>query len=46
MRGYDRAGVLAELERRLANAREAELGEALRQVERIARFRLNDLLGG
>jgi 2-oxo-4-hydroxy-4-carboxy-5-ureidoimidazoline decarboxylase len=45
VRGYDRAGVLAELERRLGNAREAELAEALRQIERIARFRLGDLLG-
>ena len=46
VRGYDRAGILAQLERRLANARDAELGEALRQIGRIARFRLNDLLGG
>jgi len=44
--GYGRAGILAELERRLANARDAEFGEALRQIGRIARFRLNDLLGG
>ena len=46
VRGHDRASVLAEMERRLRNAREAEIAEATRQVERIARFRLNDLLGG
>jgi len=45
VRGYDRAGILAEWERRLGNATEAEHVEALRQIERIARFRLNDLLG-
>jgi len=46
VRGYDRAGILAEWERRLGNAPELERAEALRQIERIARFRLNDLLGG
>ena len=46
VRGYDRAGILAEWERRLGHAPEVERAEALRQIERIARFRLNDLLGG
>jgi 2-oxo-4-hydroxy-4-carboxy-5-ureidoimidazoline decarboxylase len=44
VRGYDRAGILSQLERRLGNTREAEFAEALRQIERIALFRLNDLL--
>jgi 2-oxo-4-hydroxy-4-carboxy-5-ureidoimidazoline decarboxylase len=46
VRGHDRAGILAQWERRLGNAPEAERAEALRQIERIARFRLEDLLGG
>ena len=46
VRGHDRASILAQWQRRLGNAPEAERAEALRQIERIARFRLEDLLGG
>jgi 2-oxo-4-hydroxy-4-carboxy-5-ureidoimidazoline decarboxylase len=40
VRGLDRAGILARLEARLRNDRDAEFAEALRQVERIAALRL------
>ena len=45
VRDHDRAGILAAFERRLANDTETEFDEACRQVERIARLRLDDLLG-
>ena len=44
VRGHSRQSVIAELDRRLANPVEAEFAEALRQIERIAGLRLNDLL--
>lgn len=40
VRGLDRAAIIAAFERRLDNTREAEMAEALRQVERIAALRL------
>lgn len=45
VRGYDRAGVIAQMATRVERDRDAEFAEALRQIERIAAFRLNDLLG-
>lgn len=44
VRDHDKASILAAFERRIENARETELDEACRQVERIAEFRLKDLL--
>jgi 2-oxo-4-hydroxy-4-carboxy-5-ureidoimidazoline decarboxylase len=44
VRGATTHDVLGALERRLAAARDDELAEALRQVARIARFRLESLL--
>ena len=40
VRGLDRAAIIAAFERRLGNGREAEVAEALRQIARIAGFRL------
>jgi 2-oxo-4-hydroxy-4-carboxy-5-ureidoimidazoline decarboxylase len=45
VKGYDRAGVLREFERRVDRAAETEFDEALSQIARIARFRLAALLG-
>lgn len=45
VRGYDRQGILANLAARLSNARQAEMAEALRQIERIAALRLADMMG-
>ncbi|HVF33910.1 MAG TPA: 2-oxo-4-hydroxy-4-carboxy-5-ureidoimidazoline decarboxylase [Candidatus Saccharimonadia bacterium] len=44
VRGHTRATVLASMAARIDNPPEAEITEALRQVERIARFRLADLV--
>lgn len=44
VRGYDRAGILAELARRADGDPGAEFAECLAQVSRIARFRLGDRL--
>ncbi len=44
VRDHDKAGILAAFERRLSNPTEAEFDEACRQVERIARLRLEDML--
>jgi OHCU decarboxylase len=38
--GYDRAGVIAELARRVDNDAAAEFAENLRQIDKIARLRL------
>lgn len=46
VRGYDRAGIIANFEARLSNAREDELRTSLEQVFRIARFRIDDLVTG
>ena len=43
VRDHDRAGILAAFERRLGNDRDVERAEACRQVERIARLRLEAL---
>jgi 2-oxo-4-hydroxy-4-carboxy-5-ureidoimidazoline decarboxylase len=44
VRGLDRRATIEAFERRLGNSREAEIGEALRQVARITGFRLAGLV--
>lgn len=44
VRDHDKASILAAFQTRIANDRDTELAEACRQVERIAEFRLRDLL--
>jgi 2-oxo-4-hydroxy-4-carboxy-5-ureidoimidazoline decarboxylase len=45
VKGSDKFAILEALERRLSSSRETELQEALRQVFRIARFRLESIVG-
>lgn len=45
VKGHNRASVIANFRTRSANERSAEIAECLRQIERIARFRLDALLG-
>ena len=44
VRDHDKASILAAFERRIDHDRAAEFAEACRQVERIAEFRLRDVL--
>jgi 2-oxo-4-hydroxy-4-carboxy-5-ureidoimidazoline decarboxylase len=44
VRGHTRATILSEMERRLSHGVQEEHAEALRQIARIARFRLGDLV--
>lgn len=44
VKGLDRAGILREFARRAGQAPDVEFAEALRQVARITRFRLNALI--
>jgi 2-oxo-4-hydroxy-4-carboxy-5-ureidoimidazoline decarboxylase len=44
VKGYDRAGILAEFARRVESDRETELAACLAQVERITRMRLDALV--
>ncbi|NRB00278.1 MAG: allantoinase PuuE [Rhodobacteraceae bacterium] len=44
VRDHDKAGILAAFERRVGNDRETEFAEACKQVERIARLRLEAIL--
>ncbi|HTP99838.1 MAG TPA: 2-oxo-4-hydroxy-4-carboxy-5-ureidoimidazoline decarboxylase [Casimicrobiaceae bacterium] len=44
VKGYDRAGIIGEFERRARNDRATELKECLAQVARIAGYRLEALL--
>lgn len=44
VKGYDRAGVIRELERRVGGDAEREFEEALGQIGRIAAFRLAGML--
>ena len=46
VRDHDKASILAAFQRRLGNDRATEFAEACRQVERIAWFRLHELLPG
>jgi OHCU decarboxylase len=43
VRDHDKAGILAAFDRRIGNETETEFAEACRQVERIARLRLEDM---
>ena len=45
VRGYDRHGIIANFEVRVNNSRADELRASLDQIYRIARFRLDDLIG-
>jgi len=44
VRDYDKASILTAFHQRIGNSREVELAEACKQVERIAEFRLRDIL--
>jgi len=44
VKGYDRAGVIAEFARRVTRDRDAELAECQRQIGRITRLRLDALI--
>jgi 2-oxo-4-hydroxy-4-carboxy-5-ureidoimidazoline decarboxylase len=44
VRGYDRAGILANFEARVSNDRDEEMRTSLEQIYRIARFRVDDLV--
>jgi 2-oxo-4-hydroxy-4-carboxy--5-ureidoimidazoline (OHCU) decarboxylase len=43
VRDHDKASIMAAFQHRIDNDRATEFGEACRQVERIAQFRLKDL---
>jgi 2-oxo-4-hydroxy-4-carboxy-5-ureidoimidazoline decarboxylase len=43
VRGYDRAGIIEQMRRRVRHDRATEIQESLAQIYRIARFRLDDL---
>ncbi|MGF6632943.1 2-oxo-4-hydroxy-4-carboxy-5-ureidoimidazoline decarboxylase [Paraburkholderia sp. MM6662-R1] len=45
VRGYDRHGIIADFESRVNNSRADELRASLDQIYRIARLRLDDLIG-
>ena len=44
VRDHDKAGILSAFERRINNDTDTEFAEACRQVERIARIRLEDIV--
>ncbi|TLP67317.1 allantoinase PuuE [Parasedimentitalea maritima] len=44
VRDHDKASIMAAFHRRINNSREVEFAEACKQVERIAEFRLRDVL--
>ena len=44
VRDHDKAGILAAFERRIGNDTDTEFAEACKQVERIARLRLEDMV--
>lgn len=44
VKGHTRGSIIVNMRERLANARAGEIAEALRQIGRIARFRLDALL--
>ena len=46
VRGYDRQAIIDALATRLNNDRDTELRTSLEQIDRIAGFRLNDLISG
>jgi 2-oxo-4-hydroxy-4-carboxy-5-ureidoimidazoline decarboxylase len=44
VKGHTRSSILANMRARIGHDRDAEVAEALKQIERIARFRLEALL--
>ena len=46
VKGYERAGIIAEFARRVDNDHAAEFAECLQQVAKITRFRLDALWAG
>ena len=46
VKGYDRAAIIAAFERRVANDVDVEFAECLRQIDKIAGFRLADRFSG
>jgi 2-oxo-4-hydroxy-4-carboxy-5-ureidoimidazoline decarboxylase len=44
VKGHTRASIIAAFEQRLGNDRDSEIAEAVRQIGRIARFRLEALV--
>ena len=46
VKGYDRAGVMAEFARRVDNDAAEEFAENLRQIDKIARLRLDAVIDG
>ena len=46
VKGYDRVGVIAEFARRVDNDMAAEFAESLRQIDKIARLRLEAQIQG
>ncbi|MCI2808401.1 2-oxo-4-hydroxy-4-carboxy-5-ureidoimidazoline decarboxylase [Eoetvoesiella caeni] len=46
VRGYDRAGIIEQFQRRLGLAPEAEMAESLAQIYKIGRLRLDGLIPG
>lgn len=44
VRGYDRAGIIEQFQRRLASTPGVEMAENLTQIYKIARLRLDDLI--
>jgi len=44
VRGYDRAGIIQQFERRLALSQADEMRESLQQIYKIGQFRLDDLV--
>jgi 2-oxo-4-hydroxy-4-carboxy-5-ureidoimidazoline decarboxylase len=45
VRGYDRSEIIAKFEARVNNSRDDEFRASLAQIYRIARFRIDDLVG-
>jgi len=45
VKGYDRAGIIAEFARRVEHDRATEFAECLQQIAKITRLRLDTLLG-
>jgi 2-oxo-4-hydroxy-4-carboxy-5-ureidoimidazoline decarboxylase len=44
VRGHDRRSIIANMQARMSNERDAEIAEALRQIGRIASFRLAETI--
>jgi len=46
VRGHTRESIIANMRERVIHSRDVEIAECLKQIERIARLRLGDLVGG